>query len=62
MSINIPTPVVAAALFVVTFIGTIALLVTGNNVPPSLIGMNTLFAGAALGGAVPNVTVGEPKP
>jgi hypothetical protein len=59
---NIPTPLIAAALFVVTFIGTIVLLVSGNNVPPSLIGMNTLFAGAALGGAVPNVTLGDPKP
>lgn len=59
---NIPTPLIAAALFVVTFIGTIALLISGNSVPPSLIGMNTLFAGAALGGAVPNVTVGEPRP
>lgn len=59
---NIPTPLVAAALFVVTFIGTITLIVSGNSVPPSLIGMNTLFAGAALGGAVPNLTVGDPKP
>lgn len=59
---NIPTPLVAAALFVVTFIGTIVLIVSGNNVPPSLIGMNTLFAGAALGGAVPNITLGDPKP
>jgi hypothetical protein len=59
---NIPTPLVAAALFVVTFIGTIALMVAGEHVPASLTALNTLFAGAALGGAVPNVSFGDPKP
>ncbi len=59
---NIPTPLIAAALFVVTFAGTIALIISGHNVPSTLIGMNTLFAGAALGGAVPNVSIGDPKP
>lgn len=59
---NIPTPLVAAALFVVTFIGTIALLIVGEKPPSTLIGLNTLFAGAALGGAVPNITLGDPKP
>lgn len=50
---NVPTPLLAAGLFVITFAGNIALLVTGEAVPDALWGMTTLFAGAAVGGAMP---------
>lgn len=57
---NIPTPIIAAALFVVTFIGSVVVYVSQGSLPGALLSMDTLLLGAAIGGAVPNV--GEPKP
>jgi hypothetical protein len=50
---SIPTPLLAASLFALSLLCTVALIIAGAPVPDELKSMLTLFAGAAVGSVAP---------
>lgn len=53
MNFAIPTPILAAGMFIATLFSVVGLLIAGEPVPDEIKALLTLFAGAVVGSVAP---------